>query len=293
MDRKINISAEGLRVIVGKAISSQIELRRASLEQSGKSVPEAGSDVNDDEITDFIIANPLYDEDLKMQLIDPGLLGFHQKFASTTQSWLQKFSENSHAWASNNDYLAGDDTFGNLENLLFGGVEPERTEVFSDPKGGFVGELVRSPSLIFLARNLVAKGVPLHEMDARRFEELLAELLQADGWQVEVTPFSSDGGVDVVAVRQVPLIGTVRTVWQAKRYDPSKSKVGLSSIRELAASTRDFSATKGVVATTSMLTSGALRYVEQNQYLLGKAEHDDMMDWLLGRKRIGMPDDDY
>lgn len=73
----------------------------------------------------------------------------------------------------------------------------------------------------------------LYELSPRRFEELVAELYARAGFEVELTPASGDGGVDVYAIRRDDL-GSTLTVVQAKRYKP-ELKVSAAQVRELSA----------------------------------------------------------
>ena len=110
----------------------------------------------------------------------------------------------------------------------------------------------------------------------------MADLLDADGWSVQLTPPSGDGGVDVLAARDDPVIGPILTVWQAKRYAPHR-KIGIETIRELITVREDQHASKAFIVTTSTLTTGALSRVNQERYKLGAVQGPDLSFWV---KRI-------
>lgn len=67
------------------------------------------------------------------------------------------------------------------------------------------------------------------------------------------------------------------SVWQAKH---TKNKVQLRVVRELADTTREFRASKGIIVTSSYLTKGALERIERDRYTLGKIDRDELLEWL-------------
>lgn len=288
MSDVIPVTAGYLRHVIEKEIGRSIGLRRASQRVSGYNLnaPDAHAAVTEEEIDDFIASNPLFDVELSEQLMDPGLLGHDEKHATASPMWLADFRRNVSDWASNETWLAGED----LALLATVADRPELLEVYEEanPARGSVGALIRSPSLILVTQQMLSNNVPLHSIDHRDFEKLIAELLERDGWDVELTPQSRDGGIDVLAQRHSPGIGHVLTAWQAKKLDPSGNKVGLASIRELVTSVSDVGATKGVIVTSGKLSRDALKYVEQKKFLLSAAQHQDVLAWIKGTKRLSL-----
>jgi HJR/Mrr/RecB family endonuclease len=82
-----------------------------------------------------------------------------------------------------------------------------------------------------------------------RTAQVVAELLELDGYTIELMNGTKDGGIDVVAIKGEGISGYYKTVWQAKKYN--KTKVGLHHIRELADSVHELGASKGIIVTTS------------------------------------------
>lgn len=140
-------------------------------------------------------------------------------------------------------------------------------------------ELARySPSSSILQR-LFARKVQIDDLNWREFERLVSELLEQDGYEVELLRGTKDGGVDVVAVKDMGTAGFFKTVWQAKKKD-LKNKVGLSIVRELADTRSEFKASKGMIVTSTYLTRGALARIERDKYILGKVDRDDLSAWI-------------
>jgi HJR/Mrr/RecB family endonuclease len=135
-----------------------------------------------------------------------------------------------------------------------------------------------SPSFTLL-RQLQREAIRIDDLSWRSFEKLIAELLERDGYEVELMKGSKDGGVDVVAVKNLGAAGYFKALWQAKKQS-LKNKVGISVIRELADTRQEFGASKGIIVTSSYLTRGALERVERDNYLLGKVDRDDLDQWI-------------
>jgi len=122
--------------------------------------------------------------------------------------------------------------------------------------------------------------VQLDDLSWREFEQLIARMLEVDGYAVELMQGSKDGGVDVIAVKEIDGIGLLKSVWQAKKHRVDR-KVSLSVVRELADTRQEHSASKGIIVTTSFLTRDALARVQRDRYLLSKMDRDDLNAWLL------------
>lgn len=140
-------------------------------------------------------------------------------------------------------------------------------------------EIARYSPSFSLLRRLHADRGQLDRLSWRQFEKLVAELLEADGYTVELTRGSKDGGVDVIAFKDGGPAGLFKTVWQAKKLSGSH-KVGLATIRELADTTREHGASKGMIVTTTWLTRDALARVERDKYTLGKVERGELDGWI-------------
>jgi hypothetical protein len=100
---------------------------------------------------------------------------------------------------------------------------------------------------------------PLSGMD---FEKIIAVLLQSMGFRTELTEATGDGGIDIVATLDKPLIGG-RYLIQCKRFAPD-NLVGAATVRDFyGAVTADRQAIKGILITTSGFTPQALAFAQQ------------------------------
>ncbi len=137
-----------------------------------------------------------------------------------------------------------------------------------------------SPSVAILLA-LQEKKINLEDVHWRTFEEIVAELLIGDGYDVTLTRGTKDGGVDILAERIVPRIGPILSVWQAKKQ---KKGVGIECVRELADTRNEFKASKGVIVTSSYLTNGALKRIERDKYILEGCDKPQLLSWISNYK---------
>lgn len=93
------------------------------------------------------------------------------------------------------------------------------------------------------------------------FEIWVSALLEAFGFRAEMTRSSGDGGIDIVATLDRPLVGG-RYLVQCKRYAPD-ALVGVQAIREFYGTlVADRGAVKGLFITTSSFTAQAREFAK-------------------------------
>ena len=95
----------------------------------------------------------------------------------------------------------------------------------------------------------------LLSMPAKRFESLIMELLLKMGFDestLQVTPYSGDGGIDVVGVYKAAGLTEVNAAVQAKRW---KGNVGAPTVTQLRGSLQVHE--QGIVITTGGFSTGA------------------------------------
>src|SRR5687768_8118115 len=94
----------------------------------------------------------------------------------------------------------------------------------------------------------------LYEVSPRKFEEFVARLMERDGYSVELTPATGDGGKDIY-VRTRNEFGSFLYLVECKRYAPDHS-VGVEIVRSLYGTLQIERATAGILVTTSAFTKG-------------------------------------
>jgi restriction system protein len=118
----------------------------------------------------------------------------------------------------------------------------------------------------------------LRQLEPRKFEELVAELLTRQGYDVTLTPPSRDGGFDMYAAKQDGL-GRFLYLVETKRYVPSH-KVGVEVVRALHGVVQARQATAGAVVSTSFFTTGAEEYRRRIQYQMHLHDYIALQRWL-------------
>jgi hypothetical protein len=126
---------------------------------------------------------------------------------------------------------------------------------------------------------LHAQPGDLSRMHWRQFEYLVGEFFRRNGYNVNVTAPSGDGGVDVRAVREAGIAGPELILIQAKRFSNDR-RVDVETVKALWSDVNETSATRGVIATTSALAPGARAYCEARLYRLTAAERPTVEEWL-------------
>lgn len=130
-----------------------------------------------------------------------------------------------------------------------------------------------------LLRKFQNEPSTLDQLSWRAFEKLIAGLLERDGYTVELMQGSKDGGVDIVASKELGPHGCFKALWQAKKKAIG-NKVGVSVVRELADTRDQFGASKGIIVTSTYLTKGAIERIERDKFILGKVDRNDIEAWI-------------
>lgn len=110
-------------------------------------------------------------------------------------------------------------------------------------------------------KTLAEDGIPaeLGELSGVEFERLIADFLNTMGFVAEMTKASGDGGIDIEAFLDRPIVGG-RYLIQCKRFSPD-ALVGSPIVREFyGALVADRKAVKGILVTTSGFTPQAQEF---------------------------------
>lgn len=149
-------------------------------------------------------------------------------------------------------------------------------------------QIARFAPSLGLVSSLYARTKSLDDLNWRQFEIIISELLESDGYKIELMCGTKDNGVDIVAIKNLGEHRIFKALWQAKKYRADR-KIGIETIRELADVRNEHKASKGIIVTSSFLTSGALQRVQRDQYILGKVDRNDLTAW-IDRKLFGHND---
>jgi hypothetical protein len=136
-----------------------------------------------------------------------------------------------------------------------------------------------------LVRYLADHPEKMYELKPRLFEELVAELFRAKGYEVELGPGRKDGGVDIRAFLRSD-IGALLTLIQCKRYGP-KHKINVDVVRQLHGVLNRDNASAGIIVTTSTFTRDARSEQQQLEHRIHLAEYADLTNWLRAYPQPG------
>lgn len=96
------------------------------------------------------------------------------------------------------------------------------------------------------------------KMTGYEFEEFISTLLKNRGFQVEVTSFSNDGGIDIIATYDKPIFSG-KYIIQCKNWQNS---VGQPEVRDLYGVVMDQRANKGILITPNGYTAQAYEFAK-------------------------------
>lgn len=130
-----------------------------------------------------------------------------------------------------------------------------------------------------LLDHFARKPEEMRLMPPRAFEELVAALFRKEGFSVQLTPETRDGGFDILAVRHDRLTGNETLLVECKRY-AERRHVGVDVVRKLRGVTQFENATKGIIATTAFFTSEAKRIAQAISARLVLHDYDFLKQWL-------------
>jgi HJR/Mrr/RecB family endonuclease len=117
----------------------------------------------------------------------------------------------------------------------------------------------------------------LNDISARRFEELIANILKDFGFETELTKVSRDGGRDIYAYIRNALTSFLMFVeckkWQA-------NKVGIDVVQRVYGAAKAGGANKAMIVTTSLFTRPAQAEQQRISTKLELKDYTDLKIWL-------------
>jgi HJR/Mrr/RecB family endonuclease len=129
-----------------------------------------------------------------------------------------------------------------------------------------------------LVRYFARHPEEMRDMNPRKFEELVAELFKDKGYEMELTPRSKDGGLDIRAYSKSSL-GSFLTLVECKRY-AEKQRVGVQIVRQLYGVVNMQNATSGLIVTTSFFTKNAKSEQQTIKHRMDLHDFEELKDML-------------
>lgn len=118
----------------------------------------------------------------------------------------------------------------------------------------------------------------LYDLSPRKFEELIASVLQDFGFDVELTKATRDGGRDIIASIRTK-VTTFLTYVECKRYNPD-NKIDVGLIREVIGVHSIHKPAKSIIVTTSFFTKDAIKEAKTFENQLDLKDFNDIKKWL-------------
>lgn len=118
----------------------------------------------------------------------------------------------------------------------------------------------------------------LYELSPRKFEELVASILEDMGLSVELTQATRDGGSDIIAQIKNSLTSFLVLI-ECKRYAP-ENKVDVSIVRSVAGVHLLKEPAKSIIVTTSTFTRDAKEEAKQFRGKLELKDYENLKEWL-------------
>ena len=118
----------------------------------------------------------------------------------------------------------------------------------------------------------------IYKIKPQQFEELVAELLEKEGFKVNLTKKTHDGGKDIF-IAQNNILGNFLYYIECKQFAPT-NHVGVKFVRELYGTISADRATAGLLVTTSYFSKEAEDFVENVQNQLSLKGYLELKNWI-------------
>jgi len=164
----------------------------------------------------------------------------------------------------------------NLEKFKF--LEYDLVDLAEEktlPENIIIDEAKRVKSIIY---DIYKNNEIIHKIDARNFEEVVAELLMLRKFKVELTKRTRDGGYDILAIQDVGGL-PMKFLVECKRYAKNRG-IGIEIVRQFMDVINQENANAGLIVTTSYFTTGAVERQQQHPYRLKLEDRLDVLSWV-------------
>jgi len=120
----------------------------------------------------------------------------------------------------------------------------------------------------------------INYIDHREFEEFVSDLFKRQGFTVELTPRTRDGGRDIIAIRSDHDI-KAKYIIECKKYGFS-NKIDVNVVRQLYGVQQAEGANKAVLVTTSKFTRDAIDFAnrEKTKWHLDLIDYQSLVAWI-------------
>ncbi|WP_190300528.1 restriction endonuclease [Rufibacter hautae] len=136
-----------------------------------------------------------------------------------------------------------------------------------------------------IIRNIYRDNEFIYSLDPRKYEVVVAELLQAKNFHVQLTQQTRDGGYDIIALQEIGGF-PIKMLVECKRYRRDRP-VGVEFIRSFMDVIHEEDANKGVIVTTSYFSPEAHKREAKAPHRLELKDRPVLLDWVSEYLRQG------
>ncbi len=115
----------------------------------------------------------------------------------------------------------------------------------------------------------------IHQLTPREFEEFVCELLEKEGYNVELTKQTRDGGKDLIVI-QKSFLGDFCTYVECKKYDKNMP-ISVGLVRQLYGTIMADNITAGMLITTSYFSKDAIKYTNNLNHRIKLNDFNDIV----------------
>ncbi len=143
------------------------------------------------------------------------------------------------------------------------------------------------PSLILLNDALRVRSIisaihqdneEIFKIRPRDFEEVIAELFRSQGFQIELTKQTKDGGYDIIAIQELGSFNN-RYLVECKRYAKNRP-VGIEIVRSFMDVIDQNDSNKGIICTTSYFSPEVVKRQLATPYGLELRDRIQLLEWV-------------
>jgi len=133
-----------------------------------------------------------------------------------------------------------------------------------------------------LTQYILTNPDAMQNISPRKFEQLVAYIMEKRGYEVTLTQQSRDGGIDIFALKNEGF-GNILTIVDCKKYS-NNNPVRIAAVRCMYGTLQIESASHGIIATTSRFTQEAIDLAQEYKYQLSLKDHADILKWVQESK---------
>ena len=256
---------------------------------SRKAIERAAASIEKDEIRGVVYMN--YGEDQRFRPNRSEFESWEEVMHALTEigesEWVNyaPFDGGEPVFGPNVDgYVESAMTDHDVEGFFDSISRPEEGEEITDAhdllayRAGLVVQVDVAEINAELIRYLAQHPEKMYELNPRKFEELIAELFRAKGYDIELGRGTKDGGIDIRALLRND-VGALLTLIQCKRH-LAHNKVNVDVVRGLYGVVNRDDASCGMIVTTSTFTRDARSEQQRLEHRIHLADYMNLTEWL-------------